>query len=137
MADIKMEFNGNVSIGKMFDIHDNQQVKVHYNGYSEDKEKQSQSQKEISEALQKEIFRFVHPSLEESEEQMVHREVERLVKRFDMKEICIRLSQLKKDKKLLLPESPLKAYNELVRMGLPTNKGGFEYKTFCKYYNKV
>lgn len=48
MADIKMEFNGNVSIGKMFDIHDNQQVKVHYNGYSEDKEKQSQSQKEIS-----------------------------------------------------------------------------------------
>ena len=148
MADIKMEFNGNVSIGKMFDIHDNQQVKVHYNGYSEDKEKQSQSQKEISveekvtlktnqEALQKEIFRFVHPSLAESEEQMVNREVERLVKRFDMKEICIRLSQLKKDKKLLLPESPLKAYNELVRMGLPTNKGGFEYKTFCKYYNKV
>ena len=49
MADIKMEFNGNVSIGKMFDIHDNQQVKVHYNGYSEDKEKQSQSQKKISE----------------------------------------------------------------------------------------
>lgn len=79
----------------------------------------------------------MHPSLEESEEQMVHREVERLVKRFDMKEICIRLTQLKKDKKLLLPESPLKAYNELVRMGLPTNKGGFEYKTFCKYYNKV
>ena len=77
------------------------------------------------------------PCSVESEEQMVHREVERLVKRFDMKEICIRLSQLKKDKKLLLPESPLKAYNELVRMGLPTNKGGFEYKTFCKYYNKV
>ena len=49
MADIKMEFNGYVSIGKMFDIHDNQQVKVHYNDNSEDKEKQNLSQKEISE----------------------------------------------------------------------------------------
>lgn len=120
MADIKMEFNGNVSIGKMFDIHDNQQVKVHYNGYSEDKEKQSQSQKEISEeekvtlktnqeALQKEIFRFVHPSLEESEEQMVHREVERLVKRFDMKEICIRLSQIEKGQEIAPTGKPPKS----------------------------
>ena len=52
MADIKMEFNGNVSIGKMFDIHDNQQVKVHYNGYSEDKEKQGHLQKRVDSIAQ-------------------------------------------------------------------------------------
>ena len=29
MADIKMDFNGNVNIEKMFDIHDNQKVTDH------------------------------------------------------------------------------------------------------------
>lgn len=31
MADIKMDFNGDVSIDKMFDIHDNQQVAIYNN----------------------------------------------------------------------------------------------------------
>lgn len=31
MADIKMNFNGDVSIDKMFDIHDNQQVAIYNN----------------------------------------------------------------------------------------------------------
>ena len=66
----------------------------------------------------------------------MHREVERLVKRFDMQEICMRLSQLKKEGKVLLPQNTKNAHEELKRMGMPAEKAGFEYKTFCKYYNK-
>lgn len=150
MADIKMDFNGNVSIGKMFDIHDNQQVKVYNNSNKEEKKNLNLSQKEVTKvkeksedseepnekAMPKEIFRFVHPALEEEEEWRVHREVERLVKRFDVQEICMRLNQLKKEGKVLLPQNTKNAHEELKRMGMPAEKAGFEYKTFCKYYNK-
>lgn len=150
MADIKMDFNGDVSIGNMFDIHDNQQVKVYTNSNKEDKKNLNLSQKEVTKvkekseeaeepaekAMPKEIFRFVHPALEEEEEWRVHREVERLVKRFDVQEICMRLNQLKKEGKVLLPQNTKNAHEELKRMGMPAEKAGFEYKTFCKYYNK-
>ena len=145
MADIKMDFNGDVSIDKMFDIHDNQQVKVYNNSNKEDKKnlnlstkvKKSEEAEEPAEIVKtKEIFRFVHPALEEEEGWRVHREVERLGKRFDMQEICMRLSQLKKEGKVLLPQNTKNAHEELKRMGMPAEKAGFEYKTFCKYYNK-
>lgn len=90
----------------------------------------------VGEAPKKELFRFVHPALEEEEEWRVHREVERLVKRFDVQEICMRLNQLKKEGKVLLPQNTRNAHEELIRMGMPTGKAGFEYKTFCKYYHK-
>lgn len=150
MADIKMDFNGDVSIDKMFDIHDNQQVEVYNNSNKEEKKNLNLSQKEVTKvkdnsedseepnekAMTKEIFRFVHPALEEEEEWRVHREVERLVKRFDVQEICMRLNQLKKEGKVLLPQNTKNAHEELKRMGMPAEKAGFEYKTFCKYYNK-
>ena len=149
MADIKMNFNGNVSIDKMFDIHDNQQVKVYNNSNKEDKKNLNLSQKKVTKVKKseeaeepaeivkpKEIFRFVHPALEEVEGWRVHREVERLVKRCDVQEICMRLSQLKKEGKVLLPQNTKNAHEELKRMGMPAEKTGFEYKTFCKYYNK-
>lgn len=150
MADIKMDFNGDVSIEKMFDIHNNQQVKVYNNSNKEEKKNLNLSQKEVTKvkeksedseepnekAMPKEIFRFVHPALEEEEEWRVHREVERLVKRFDVQEICMRLNQLKKEGKVLLPQNTKNAHEELKRMGMPAEKAGFEYKTFCKYYNK-
>lgn len=90
----------------------------------------------VGEASKKEIFRFVHPALEDEDGWKVHREVERLVKRFDVQEICMRLSQLKKEEKVLLPQNTKNAHEELKRMGMPTEKAGFEYKTFCKYYHK-
>lgn len=90
----------------------------------------------VGEASKKEIFRFVHPALEDEDGWKVHREVERLVKRFDVQEICMRLSQLKKEGKVLLPQNTKNAHEELKRMGMPTEKAGFEYKTFCKYYHK-
>lgn len=90
----------------------------------------------VGDASKKDIFRFVHPALEEEAGWKVHREVERLVKRFDVQEICMRLNQLKKEGKVLLPQNTRNAHEELIRMGMPTEKAGFEYKTFCKYYHK-
>lgn len=146
MADIKMDFNGNVNIEKMFDIHDNQKVTINNN--TANQEEPNNIQKEAAkanktidatnqeDAAKKELFRFVHPALEEEEEWRVHCEVERLVKRFDVQEICMRLNQLKKEGKVLLPQNTRNAHEELIRMGMPTGKAGFEYKTFCKYYHK-
>ena len=45
------------------------------------------------------------------------------------------LTQLKNDKKVLLPPVPSPAYAELVRMGMPDGDG-FNETTFRKYYNK-
>lgn len=47
----------------------------------------------------------MHPALEEDEGWQVHREVERLVKLFDVQEICKRLNILKKEGKVLLPQN--------------------------------
>lgn len=85
---------------------------------------------------QKELFHFVHPALDEDDGWKVHKEVERLVKQFDVQEICKRLNILKKEGKVLLPQNTKNAHEELIRMGMPIEKGGFGYKTFCKYYNK-
>nr|WP_297654598.1 hypothetical protein [uncultured Prevotella sp.] len=85
---------------------------------------------------EREIFHFVHPCLEDEEAWKVHREVERLVGRFGIQEICEYLSQLKAQKKLLLPQNVKVAHEELARMGMPVGKDGFDYKTFAKYYNK-
>ena len=48
MADIKMDFNGNVSIEKMFDIHDNQQVAIYNNSNTGKKEDSNNPQEEIA-----------------------------------------------------------------------------------------
>ena len=48
MADIKMDFNGDVSIDKMFDIHDNQQVAIYNNSNNGKKENPINSQEEIA-----------------------------------------------------------------------------------------
>lgn len=99
-------------------------------------EKASEANEAAGEGFQKELFHFVHPALEEDEGWKVHREVGRLVKQFDMQEICKRLNVLKKEGKVLLPQNTKIAHEELIRMGMPIEKGGFGYKTFCKYYNK-
>lgn len=98
--------------------------------------KANEANEAAGEDFQKELFHFVHPALEEDEGWQVHREVERLVKQFDVQEICKRLNILKKEGKVLLPQNTKNAHEELIRMGMPIEKGGFGYKTFCKYYNK-
>lgn len=110
------------------DKKENKEVKV--------AEKNDEADEVAEEAVQQELFHFVHPALDEDEGWKVHKEVERLVKQFDVQEICKRLNILKKEGKVLLPQNTKNAYEELIRMGMPIEKGGFGYKTFCKYYNK-
>jgi hypothetical protein len=76
---------------------------------------------------------FIHPSIDSSQEWQIHNEIKRLVKRHGIKEICSFLLQMRKDNKLLLPQSPSAAYEELVRMGMPSGDG-FNENTFRKYY---
>lgn len=83
-----------------------------------------------------ELFHFVHPSVGEDEEWQIHNEVKRLVRRFGIQEICKYLMLLKAENKILLPQSVGVAYQELVRMGMPSGEG-FAEKTFTKYYNRV
>ena len=82
-----------------------------------------------------EIFKHVHPSLDDEAAWQVHNEVKRLVKRQGIQEICQYLQKLASEDKIFLPNMPSVAYAELVRMGMPDGEG-FTLKTFMKYYRK-
>ena len=82
-----------------------------------------------------ELFHFIHPSVSGEREWEIHEEVKRLVQRQGIQEICIYLSQLSAEKKVLLPQNAEKAYKELVRMGMPDGDG-YSLKTFMKYYKR-
>ena len=81
-----------------------------------------------------ELFHFIHPSVDETEEWQIHNEVKRLVTRQSVQMICQYLLQMRKDNKTLLPPNPSAAYVELVRMGMPSGEG-FTESTFRKYYS--
>ena len=83
------------------------------------------------------MFRFIHPSLDAEETQAVHREVVNLCKRFGIQEICTHLYILASDRKILLPISPMSAFEELRRIGMPADRKGYDYRTFTKYYKRV
>lgn len=78
---------------------------------------------------------FVNPSVSTDEEWQIHDELVRLVTRQDIQEICKYLSQLSDEKKVLLPQKAEKAYNELVRLGMPDGDG-YSLKTFMKHYKR-
>ena len=78
---------------------------------------------------------FIHPSVDVDQEWQVHEEIERLVARQGIQEICKYLTQLSEARKVLLPQNAEKAYNELVRLGMP-NGEGYSLKTFQKYYKR-
>ena len=82
-----------------------------------------------------ELFHFVHPEIEGDEAWRVHDAVKRVVRLQGIQMICQYLSQLRNEKKVLLPPNPSAAYAELVRMGMPSGEG-FNEITFRKYYNK-
>lgn len=82
-----------------------------------------------------ELFHFVHPEIDDEEAWQIHNAVKRLVARQGIQEICNHLLEMKKDGKLLLPVSPMAAYEEVVRMGMP-NGEGYSLKTFQRYYKK-
>ncbi len=78
---------------------------------------------------------FVHPSVDADKAWQIHDEIARLAARQGIQEICRYLSWLSDDKKVLLPQNAEKAYNELVRLGMP-NGEGYSLKTFTKYYKR-
>lgn len=78
---------------------------------------------------------LVHPAVDEKQEWLVHDEIKRLVGRQGLQEICQYLLQLKAERKVLLPQNAEKAYNELVRLGMPSGEG-YSLKTFMKYYKR-
>ena len=78
---------------------------------------------------------FVHPALDAEKAWEVHEEIARLAARQGIQEICKYLSQLSDEKKALLPQNAEKAYNELVRLGMPDGEG-YSLKTFTKYYKR-
>ena len=82
---------------------------------------------------EEELFHVIHPSLDDDEGWKIHNEVKRLVAHHGIQEICEYLRQLSAEKQILLPKMPSVAYEELVRMGMPSD-GGFNESTFRKYY---
>ena len=82
-----------------------------------------------------ELFHFIHPLVDSAHEWQVHDEVKRLVRRQGIQEICRYLSQLSEAQKVLRPQNAEKAYNELVRLGMPDGEG-YSLKTFTKYYKR-
>ena len=88
-----------------------------------------------SQERDEELCHFIHPSVDSQQEWQIHDEVKRLASRQGIQEICRHLQQMRKDQKVLLPQSPSTAYTELVRMGMPSGEG-YNEKTFQKYYNR-
>jgi len=89
-------------------------------------------------AEETELFHFVYPAIADDEAWTIHRQVSDLVSRFPIKDICSFLKRLADEKKILLPQIPQNAFDELHRMGMPSAEtSGFGYDNFCKYYKKV
>lgn len=84
-----------------------------------------------------ELCLFIHPRLYNEEGKEIDRQIRNLVRRRDILTICQFLGELDKQKKVLLPPQPLKAYEELKRLGMPGEETkGFTYKNFQNYYRK-
>ena len=82
-----------------------------------------------------EMFKFVHPSLDDEEGWKVHNEVKRLVTRQGVQEICLYLKELASQGRAYLPIVSTGVYKELVRMGMPDSKG-FSDEHFRKHYQQ-
>ena len=130
--------------GSYVDVHDNEVVNLSIDkatvAVDADGEQISGAMETVVQRIadgqhNEELFHFVHPELDETEAWRIHDAVKRIVKLQGIQMICQYLTQLKDEKKVLLPPNPSAAYTELVRMGMPDGEG-FNEATFRKYYNK-
>ena len=80
------------------------------------------------------IFKYIHPAVDSDHEWAIHRAVERLVRNHRIADICDYLLLMAREEKILLPKSVECIYAELVRLGMPTDKG-FSMKNFKNYYS--
>lgn len=127
--------------GSYVDIHDNENVylsvdkdEVHTQTSGTTKKTTALPTKEEHESKE-ELFKFIHPAISGEEEKQIHEQVKKLVARQGIQEICKYLKMLESEDKIFLPQSADVAYNELIRMGMPSGEG-FNIKTFMKYYKK-
>ena len=130
--------------GSYVDVHDNEVVNLSIDKATVAVDADSQQIRDVAASVRQncaegqrdeELFHFVHPELDETEAWRIHDAVKRVVKLQGIQMICQYLTQLKVEKKVLLPPIPSPAYTELVRMGMPDGDG-FNETTFRKYYNK-
>ena len=130
--------------GSYVDVHDNEVVNLSIDKATVAVDAASQQIRDVAATVRQigvegqrdeELFHFVHPELDETEAWRIHDAIKRVVKLQGIQMICQYLTQLKNDKKVLLPLVPSAAYVELVRMGMPDGDG-FNETTFRKYYNK-
>ena len=99
----------------------------------EELRKESETQIKVESDV--ELFHFIHPAMDEQEEQKIHNEVKRLVKRQGVQMICQHLLRMEMEGKLLLPPNPSTIYKELVRVGMPQGEG-YSEKYFRNHLNK-
>ena len=85
--------------------------------------------------VNEELFRFIHPEIEDDEAWRIHRALKRLVANHKVPEICAYLKDLKQRGKLLLPPNPSVAYEELKRLGMPSGDG-YSCKHFAACYKE-
>ena len=130
--------------GSYVDVHDNEVVNLSIDKATVAGDAASQQIRDVAATVRQigverqrdeELFHFVHPELDETEAWRIHDAIKRVVRLQGIQMICQYLTQLKNDKKVLLPPVPSPAYAELVRMGMPDGDG-FNETTFRKYYNK-
>ena len=124
--------------GSYVDVHDNEVVNLSIDNaqvHLGEGQIKTEEQTVAAEKRNEELFHFVHPELDEAEAWKVHRAVKRLVEFQKVADICKYMKELKDKGKVLLPESPKTAYEELVRMGMPRGEG-FSEKNFSNSYIK-
>ena len=130
--------------GSYVDVHDNEVVNLSIDKATVAVDADSQQIRDVASSVRQnrverqrdeELFHFVHPELDETEAWRIHDAIKRVVKLQGIQMICQYLTQLKNEKKVLLPPNPSVVYAELVRMGM-SDGDGFNETTFRKYYNK-
>ena len=127
-------FNGDVT-GCVFAMPGSVVTQQQAGQMTESNSNEEHGLKQVIHSEDEKLCFFVHPAIDESNGWLIHGEIKRLVARQGVQEICKYLSKLKDEQKILLPQSAEKAYNELVRMGMP-NGEGYKLKTFMKYYKR-
>ena len=128
--------------GSYVDVHDNDVVNLSIDKATVSMDVNDKQIKGATETLRQcsaggqrneEQFHFVHPEIDDEEAWHVHDAVKRVVAHQKVLDICLYLKDLKKNGKVLLPQSPSVAYQELKRMGMPTGDG-FSEKYFASCY---
>ena len=76
---------------------------------------------------------LVNVGKSDEEAKAIDKELRDLTRVPSVSAICLKLAEMAKDKKILLPEAE-KAYEELVRLGMQTTGRGFALKTFKNNY---